>query len=66
MTAAGARRDTRVRTRSSEIPTFATFEAAVDRRPTCDGCGDVATWRGMVEGVIADLCSDCKKNGVVP
>lgn len=48
MTAAGTRRDTRVRTRSSEIPTFATFEAAVDRRPTCDGCGDPATWRGPV------------------
>ena len=66
MTAAGTRRDTRVRTRTAAVPTFAVFEAATDRRPTCDGCGDVATWRGPVEGVIADLCSDCKRSGVVP
>ena len=66
MTAVGTRRDTRVRTRSSEIPTFATFEQATDRRPTCDGCGDPATWRGEVEGVVCDLCSDCKRSGVVP
>lgn len=64
MTAAGARRDTRVRTRTA--PTFATYEAAVDRRPTCDGCGAPATWRGPVEGVTCDLCSACKRAGVVP
>ena len=62
---AGIRRDTRIRTRTSE-PTFAVFEAAVDRRPTCDGCGAVAPWRGEVEGVVADLCSACKRAGVVP
>ena len=45
MSAAGIRRDTRIRTRTSE-PTFAVFEAAVDRRPTCDGCKAPATWRG--------------------
>lgn len=65
MTTAGIRRDTRIRTRTSE-PTFAVFEAATDRRPTCDGCGAVATWRGPVEGVVADLCSACKRAGVVP
>lgn len=66
MTRVGVRRDTRVRTRTAAVPTFAAFEQAVDRRPTCDGCGDVATWRGMVEGVTCDLCSDCKRAGVVP
>jgi len=66
MTAVGARRDTRVRTRSTAGPTFAVFDPALDRRPTCDGCGAVATWRGEVEGVTCDLCSDCKRSGVVP
>lgn len=66
MTTAGTRRDTRVRTRTAAIPTFAVFERATDRRPTCDGCGDPATWRGEVEGVTCDLCSDCKRAGVVP
>lgn len=65
MTAVGVRRDTRVRTRTA-APTFAIFERATDRRPTCDGCGDPATWRGEVEGVVADLCSACKRAGVVP
>lgn len=65
MTAVGVRRDTRVRTRTAE-PTFAIFERACDRRPTCDGCGDPATWRGEVEGVTCDLCSDCRRAGVVP
>lgn len=64
MTTAGIRRDTRIRTRTSE-PTFATFEQAVDRRPTCDGCGAPATWRGLVEGVVCDLCSSCHRAGVV-
>jgi len=66
MSAAGARRDTRVRTRSSKIPTFAAFERACDHVATCDGCGDPVTWRGMVEGVTCDLCSACRKAGVVP
>ena len=65
MSAAGIRRDTRIRTRTSE-PTFAVFEAAVDRRPTCDGCKAPATWRGEVEGVFCDLCSACRRAGVVP
>lgn len=65
MTAVGVRRDTRVRTRTA-APTFAIFERACDRRPTCDGCGDPATWRGEVEGVTCDLCSDCRRAGVVP
>lgn len=65
LTSPGIRRDTRVRTRTA-APTFATFEAATDRRPTCDGCGDVAAWRGEVEGIVCDLCSACKKNGVIP
>lgn len=65
MTAAGIRRDTRIRTRTAE-PTFAVYEQAVERRPTCDGCGDVAAWRGEVEGIVCDLCSACRRAGVVP
>lgn len=65
MSAAGIRRDNRIRTRTS-APTFAVFEQATDRRPTCDGCGAAATWRGEVEGVVADLCSSCRRAGVVP
>ena len=66
MTAAGARRDTRVRTRTAAVPTFATYEAATDRRPTCDGCGAPASWRGEVEGIFCDLCEKCHRTGVVP
>ncbi len=62
----GTRRDTRVRTRTAAVPTFATYEAAVDRRPTCDGCGAPASWRGEVEGVFCDLCEKCHRAGVVP
>ena len=52
MTTVGTRRDTRVRTRVVV--------------PTCDGCGAPASWRGEVEGVTCDLCSACRKAGVVP
>lgn len=65
MIRAGIRRDTRIRTRTAE-PTFAVYEQAVERRPTCDGCGAPASWRGPVEGVTCDLCSACKRAGVVP
>lgn len=36
------------------------------RRHACDGCGAPASWRGEAEGVTCDLCSACRKAGVVP